>query len=491
MLSASDLAMLCQNAREQGDGWQCCCPAHDDTHASLSIHDGEKGVVLHCHAGCEFSAILAALGLAAKDLFTAEHSHASTGNGAPSIVATYDYTDAYGTLLYQSVRYFPKDFSQRRPHPTIPGKWIGKLGSVPRVLYRLPEVLAAERVLAVEGEADVENLRKLGYVATTASGGARATTWSKNYIAMWYEGLRGKDVVLLPDNDDTGLAHMAQAAKHLHGVARSVRVLLLPGLPEKGDVSDWLKAGHTAEQLAALIDGAPPATDTPRKPHALESHAHQDAIMGGAEESGVSIEKLATYWGIPITAVICHGDENSQWSLCLDDGREIFLGTTKNLLDQRHVRAVILERTKHLIPRISKQEDHIWDQIIQALVTMSTTVANPDSTRIAQGNELLGLYLRSQSGNFEQDFDEGEWEEMALSNRPFRRDGGIYVHARTWWNSCIRALAPEITYQDTLGLLRLVGATSERITLHKIAHTDRSYWRLPVSFLERTTTDDA
>ena len=47
---------------------------------------------------------------------------------------------------------------------------------------------------------------------------------------------------------------MAQA---LHDVAAEVRILRLPGLPPKGDVSDWLDAGHTADELHTLIEAAP------------------------------------------------------------------------------------------------------------------------------------------------------------------------------------------------------------------------------------------
>ena len=71
------------------------------------------------------------------------------------------------------------------------------------------------------------------------------------------ETLRGADVILCPDNDDAGRKHMDDAAASLQGVARPVRLLTLPGLPPKGDVSDWIKAGGTREQLDLLIEHAP------------------------------------------------------------------------------------------------------------------------------------------------------------------------------------------------------------------------------------------
>src|SRR5207249_4831007 len=39
-----------------------------------------------------------------------------------------------------------------------------------------------------------------------------------------------------------------------------VKIVELPGLPPKGDVSDWIAAGGTREQLEALIE-AEPAVD--------------------------------------------------------------------------------------------------------------------------------------------------------------------------------------------------------------------------------------
>jgi DNA primase len=167
--------------------------------------------------------------------------------GAPRgrIVATYDYRDEHGTLLYQVVRMEPKDFRQRRPDGE--GGWCWRLGDVRRVLYKLPQLVApawADRtVYLVEGEKDADRLWSLGAVATTTCGGA--PSWRDIYA----ESLRGRDVVLIPDNDEPGLKHMRQAYKSLRGIARSVRPFLLEGLPPKGDVSDWLNAGHSVEEL--------------------------------------------------------------------------------------------------------------------------------------------------------------------------------------------------------------------------------------------------
>src|SRR5262249_44144575 len=162
------------------------------------------------------------------------------------------------------VRFAPKDFRQRRPNGK--GGWTWSLGKTRRVLYRLPEVRDAvargRLVVIVEGEKDADNLRKLGFTATCNAGGAN------KWRAEYNESLRDADVVIIGDNDDAGRAHVAHVASSLHGVARRVRLLDLakiwPACPEKGDISDWIEAGGTAEGLAALIEMLPewaPATN--------------------------------------------------------------------------------------------------------------------------------------------------------------------------------------------------------------------------------------
>jgi hypothetical protein len=176
------------------------------------------------------------------------------GIGGRKIVATYDYVDEAGCFLFQTVRYDPKDFKQRRRDGK--GGWVWSLAGVARVLYRLPELLAADTpdtVFIPEGEKDVENLRALGLVATTNPMGAN-NKWRCEYN----EALRGRPVVILPDNDDPGREHALDVARNLAGVAASVKLLELPGLPFGGDVSDWLVAGGTAAELVRLAEAADP-----------------------------------------------------------------------------------------------------------------------------------------------------------------------------------------------------------------------------------------
>jgi hypothetical protein len=186
------------------------------------------------------------------------------------IVATYDYTDAQGELIYQVVRLeFMEDgerqktFRQRRPDPERPSEWIWNLEGVQHGLYRLVDLREAgadEIVFLPEGEKDVETLIGFGLAATTNSGGAK--NWRKDHA----EAFRGRDVVVLVDNDDPGREHGKTVAASLHGIAARVRVLdfsqagIWPQAPEGADVSDWVKAREgTIEELAEIVSSLPDA----------------------------------------------------------------------------------------------------------------------------------------------------------------------------------------------------------------------------------------
>jgi RecA-family ATPase len=169
---------------------------------------------------------------------------------APRVVAKYPYVSADGELLYEVLRMEPKSFRQCRPLAGGGYEW--NLGDVHPVLYRLPELLKFPdaTVFLCEGEKDADRVSSLDLTATTISG---STTWTPELA----EPLRGRDVIILVDNDAPGAAKAEKAARALHGVAASVRLVLLPGLPAAGDISDFLDAGNSKEQLERLCVSAP------------------------------------------------------------------------------------------------------------------------------------------------------------------------------------------------------------------------------------------
>jgi hypothetical protein len=229
--------------RPSGGGYRARCPAHDDRTPSLTVGVSEDGrVLLHCHAGCDTDAVVKVLGITMVDLYP------ESQNGGPVILATYSYTDTSGRLLYESVRFVPKDFRLRRPDGH--GGWIWNTKGVPKVPYRLRELVQVSRggrVFVVEGEKDTDRLAAAGLPATTNAMGAGKWPMS------WGDKFAGLDVVVIPDNDQAGRDHAADVVASVLLDAAAVRVLELPGLPDKGDVSDWLDAGHTVAELLDLV----------------------------------------------------------------------------------------------------------------------------------------------------------------------------------------------------------------------------------------------
>ncbi len=285
------------------DQWEACCPAHDDAHASLSIGRGDDGrVLLHCQAGCKTENVLSKLNLTFADLCPNEAAEqdvrklspppsfspapsvpepirtwnrqplGSVGTGG-KIVATYPYHSADGKLLFEAVRFDPKEFCQRRPDGK--GRWIWNLDGVQRVLYRLPELLSADPakwVFVVEGEKDVDNVRALGLVATCNPVGAGK--WGK---LADDSALYGRRVCIIADKDKPnsktgrirGREHAEDVAQRLYGKAATVRNIELPG--DGKDASDWIESrdgcdpGELAAALLRMAEDAPewmPKADT-------------------------------------------------------------------------------------------------------------------------------------------------------------------------------------------------------------------------------------
>lgn len=234
--------------------WSALCPAHSDTNNSLSIKKTPERWLLHCHAGCKYHDIREAAGLEEWQLHNDNGKpHKSTPHKSkPEIVEEYDYEDENRDLLYQAVRMEPKDFRQRVPDGA--DGWIWRLGKKRRVLYRLPDLRRAnpcDPVYVVEGEKDVNRLYSLGLVATCNVGGAGK--WKEDYN----EHLTNRRVVIVPDNDEPGHKHADKIANALNGKAKWVRIVNLPDLPEKGDISDWLNNGGTKAELIEIAKSTP------------------------------------------------------------------------------------------------------------------------------------------------------------------------------------------------------------------------------------------
>ena len=237
---------------KSGSEYTAYCPIHEsdgkDHKPSLTLKAGDTvPVVVNCHAGCDGREILKVLGIN------------GTARKSATVSAVYRYQTAEGIDVREKLRYEPKDFRIR--HQDAAGNWVYKAGDGPAVLYRLPEVKAAiaegRTIFVVEGEKDADRLASAGLVATCNIEGAakpeQKAKWKAEYTAQLADAAR---VVLIPDNDEPGRAHMRHIAAQLAGKVADVRWLELPSLPDKGDLSDWLNKGHTVDELKALAKSA-------------------------------------------------------------------------------------------------------------------------------------------------------------------------------------------------------------------------------------------
>lgn len=171
-------------------------------------------------------------------------------------IESYDYEDAEGHVIIRVDRVHEYDKDNNRigkafyPNHNKNGQWVSGLGDVQAVPYRLPELIAGikrnDPVFIVEGEKDVNNLRIIEYPVTTFLSGL---TW-KNYYKSYFENCV---VYLLPDNDDPGRKKMQKIAEELYGTALFIKIITLPGLEHKGDITDWLENGGDYPTLDKII----------------------------------------------------------------------------------------------------------------------------------------------------------------------------------------------------------------------------------------------
>ncbi len=257
-----------EDYKERKGEFRTRCPAHNgNSDDSLSVKKGDDGrALLTCHAGCELRDIVNVLGLEVVDLFP----HNGRAGRSPSKKATrktddegkilitdelpdgtyWEFTSPAGEVLY--IQRHKREYYRKAGED----RWKPGLEGVSQVLYRLPELIdgvrAGKTVFHLEGPKDVETAReKLGVVATTSGG-----------VKTWRSGFKnfciGADVVIIPDNDDEGRLYAETVARDLVEVAHSVKVVYLPDLPPKGDLTDWLEAGHTKVEFFDVVEEATP-----------------------------------------------------------------------------------------------------------------------------------------------------------------------------------------------------------------------------------------
>tara|TARA_Y100000310_G_scaffold90553_1_gene87873 strand:- start:24 stop:2033 length:2010 start_codon:yes stop_codon:yes gene_type:complete len=221
----------------------CPCPSHKTPGKHLSIGLENDTILLTCFGADTAEDIVQSLGLTMTDLFIKPDEKPAATAVKEKIVATYDYKDEDGHILFQVVRYEPKTFKQR--HKNGSGQWTWNMEDIRRVPYHLPEILEhTGTIYLVEGEKDADKLWEWGQVATTSPGGA--SSWKSEYANYF----TGKQVVVIPDKDTAGYDYAREVARSLQNKASSIKCVILPGAVK--DTGDWIEAGGDIEALPSL-----------------------------------------------------------------------------------------------------------------------------------------------------------------------------------------------------------------------------------------------
>jgi putative DNA primase/helicase len=239
------------------------CPFHDDKNPSLSVNI-ESGLYNCFACGAKGDVFQFYQDIKKVDFQTAVRELAAqqgiidTPPIKGKVVATYEYKALEGKLLYIKERIEPgrngrsKEFVFK--HLAENNKWQMGRGGDP-VPYNLPLVVKSKYIFVVEGEAKADFLtNQFRLTATCLDSGAQSPF--KDSYMQYFQGM--EKVVILPDNDTPGKQYANKIISALHGKAKAIKIVELPGLPEAGDIIDWVKIeGNTKDKLLSLVKEAP------------------------------------------------------------------------------------------------------------------------------------------------------------------------------------------------------------------------------------------
>ena len=273
--------------------WRGPCPVHNGKDPNFSVN-ADTGLAA-CHSACGgrgWDMISLEMELFNLD-FARAKERVYELVGRPQVPweerdleAAYDYTNENGKLLYQVLRYHGKNFRQRRPDGN--GGWVWGLGDVKRVPFRLAKIRHSEFLAIVEGEKDVLTLERIGMVGTCNNGGAG------NFKPELAVHFTRKHVAIFPDNDEPGREHALKVAALLSPVAKSLKIVELPELPAKGDITDFINAGGTVEQIRELYRKA--QHWTPDWEFAASVPDENEKYVGTIEQEISAAGGLTAFW---------------------------------------------------------------------------------------------------------------------------------------------------------------------------------------------------
>jgi hypothetical protein len=392
--------------RRSGQEWRVRCPAHDDRNPSLTISRGEKKWLVTCRSQkCSERDILKAVGLTAADLY-----HRPRPSGGEGVSVLHPYHDEGGSLLFEVVRKgtgASKRIHFRRPDPAKPGDYIRNIQGVRRVPYRLPELLAAPRsapVLIVEGEKNVDDARRFGLTVTTNPFGAGK--WNPEFNRFFEDRL----VVVIPDNDHEGREHAADVVAHLSAVAASVKVLALPGLKAKGDISDWIAAGGTPAELERLVEAAP----------------HHERMVDGGDESDEPKDSSAKKRGPgPAQRLVDLAEESAEFFCVPRDNRAAY--ATFPWQEHHETWRIESHRFAGFLADLYAQREGRWPaqaMLKEALATLDMKVA------LRARERDLHLRVAEHEGALYLDLSNSTWQVVRIDGSDWQVLDSVQVPVR-------------------------------------------------------------
>ncbi|GBG57300.1 DNA primase [Sporomusaceae bacterium FL31] len=249
--------------QRKNEYWRCC-PFHTEQTASFSINPqkglfscfgcGVQGSVIDLVVAAKRVTISEAINLLIHD-FNLNNTSRFEWNSAVKVREHFYQNENWQVIIKKEI-FKDQSGSKQAVFYRLEGdKWRKGLNKLQRPLFRLPEVVqainAGQQLYIVEGEKDSDSLWAIGLPATT-TGGAK-DFWQNNHLNVIPQG---HEVIILTDNDDVGQKLAVDTAKKLSARGCRVKVINLPRLPPKGDVSDWLAAGNTRDELLSLVNAA-------------------------------------------------------------------------------------------------------------------------------------------------------------------------------------------------------------------------------------------
>ena len=277
MIDLQRIAEALGGAKRTANGWDCRCPAHDDGNASLSVSTNDHGdLLVHCHAGCPQSDVIAAL--RERGLWPGKHRQ-------PRVEQRWRTFIVDGSKSFEKVRYYDRDGNKKyRWEPPLK-----EHGLTPRQLafYGAEHIKDTDREIGIcEGEKAAEALRRLGVVALGTVTGASYVPDDTAIIPL----LRGRQVTLWPDADEPGNDHMYRLAQRLDHFGIKWRAVQWPDAPPKGDAADFVAAGGTVDQYRAFPEiklrkpeRKPREQQRPQKAKSASVTGHELTDLGNAE----------------------------------------------------------------------------------------------------------------------------------------------------------------------------------------------------------------